>query len=122
MPWVWLNHTLGQAYGGYWYLIQNDASQLCGLEDADVAVILGRSRDTVNMLGSLRSPRVLLLGVLCLFLVFQNCFLFTEPKKIECMPQSSLLPPVTLLLVGKDDMAAVLRLRSRRGAGLEGHR
>ena len=86
MPWVWLNHTLGQAYRGYWSLIQNDASQLCRLEDADVAVILGRSRDTVNMLGSLRSPRVLLLGVLCLFLVFRNCFLFTEPKKIECMP------------------------------------
>lgn len=73
------------------------------------------------MLGSLRSPRVLLLGVLCLFLVFRNGFLFTEPKKIECMPQSSLLPPVTLLLVGKDGMAAVLRLRSRKGAGLEGH-
>ena len=76
----------------------------------------------MNMLGSLRSPRVLLLGVLCLLLVFRNCFLLTEPKKIECMPQSSLLPPVTLLLVEKDDMAAVLRLRSRRGAGLEGHR
>lgn len=27
----------------------------------------------------------------------------------------------SLLLVEKDDMAAVLRLLSRRGAGLEGH-
>lgn len=35
---------------------------------------------------------------------------------------SSLLYAVTLLLVKKDDMAAVLRLWSRRGAGLEGHR
>lgn len=42
----------------------------------------------MNILGSLRSSRVLLLGVLCLFFVFRNCFLFTKPRKIDCMPQS----------------------------------
>jgi hypothetical protein len=46
---------------------------------AVAAVILAGSRDVVNIPGSSRSLRVLVLG-LCPFLLSRKCLLFTNPK------------------------------------------